>query len=61
MVGRWRMLNIYETYQQILNNPEFAKVFDNFSDEQKTIMQEHVKNFLLELDKKISNIPTSNK
>ena len=55
------MINIYETYQQILNNPEFAKVFDNFSDEQKTRMQEHVKNFLLELDKKISNIPTSNK
>lgn len=53
------MINLYETYEQILNNPEYAKLFDNFSDEHKALMKEHIKKFLLETEKKLSLIPVT--
>lgn len=53
------MTNLYETYEQILSNPEYAKLFDNFSDEQKALMKEHIKKFLMETEKKLSLIPAT--
>ena len=55
------MINLRETYEQILNNPEYAKLFDNFSDEQKALMKEHIKKFLLETEQKLSSLPTLNR
>jgi len=53
------MTNFYETYEQMWANPEYAKLFDNFSDEQKALMKEHIKKFLLETEKKLSLMPVT--
>lgn len=55
------MTNLYETYEQILANPEYAKLFDNFSDEQKALMKEHIKKFLLETEKKLVLFPVASR
>ena len=51
------MTNLYETYEQMLSNPEYAKLFDNFSNEQAAIMKEHIRKFLLETEQKLSSFP----
>lgn len=55
------MTNLYKTYEQFLDNPEYAKLFDNFSDEHKALMKEHIKKFLLETEKKLTLFPDDGK
>ena len=40
-------------YEQLMSNPDYNKLFDEFSDEQKAIMKINIKKFIEETEQKL--------
>jgi hypothetical protein len=44
---------IKDMYEQLMSNPDYNKLFDEFSDEQKAIMKINIKKFIEETEQKL--------